>query len=948
MSRWICLAAFASLCLLASPFDAETRRLTAELQNPDAGTRAGAAEALGYLRATMVAERLVTALGDSDTGVRRNAALSLAWCGRRRQIPPLLDALSDPDWSVRQSAAVALANLTGQDLPFDALADTGERAAQETAWRQWWHRLPANGIPPECREILSAPTVRNLATGCAATASTTYKGPVSALTDPNDGSFWQTKNVPCPQYATIDLGKRRRIGYVAVSQYDERFCMTDYELSVSDDGTRFESILRKRKLSPATLGIAFVPRAARYVRIISHASKWATYPTTWRSVEIYASKPKLVDPLPRIRAARALAALGGPGDSPLLVQALQPYRSRTPTEAEERQSVQTALRALGRTGGPEALDTLCAFLKSTHFARYAADALGELGDAKAIAPLIAAYPLYARPLNRSGARHVPRDDVPKLEPIDRMYETPYAIAAALSRLAGNSHRDQLLTITPLLLANIPGDFDGMMLYEPEAGHRVTAHLIELAGLRQVAVAIALRALGCEGASMPGAHPELVPTIQKLAVAAPGDVPYGATWLCALALPDEYTAELRHLLRHPNGWVRINAAKALLFTTAREARPDIVSLLKTSKPEAAYGYNGKFLFRTKSQGQDEYNAPSPCWREAFTRSLAVLGTEEDVPLLHSLLEDDRNVLEVQTAAAEALAGIGGDEAITTLRKAARAHPFHSVRLLARERLTNQGIPWEAPMARPTSPVAEAVPEPGAVTDFVFIRGPNAMPNDFQIDIWRQTYSTTDTGPTYRLGRSLWVLEIGDHGPQTQCLVDAGKGWVADCEVSWDGTRIIFAQRGGDSDPWWHLYEVRPNGSGFRQLTRGPYHDVGPTYLPDGRIVFSTSRSGARDEYHGYPATGLAVMQPDGSGIHCIGFNVGRDDEPAIMPDGRIVFGRLELFYSRLKTERTLHAVFPDGTGDVTLYGPERREFWRQITAQSKERWWAEVAPRHRVL
>ncbi|MFQ5808220.1 MAG: hypothetical protein ACE5JM_01265, partial [Armatimonadota bacterium] len=174
------------------------------------------------------------------------------------------------------------------------------------------------------------------------------------------------------------------------------------------------------------------------------------------------------------------------------------------------------------------------------------------------------------------------------------------------------------------------------------------------------------------------------------------------------------------------------------------------------------------------------------------------------------------------------------------------------------------------------------------------------------------------------------------------------YVADCEVSWDAQRIVFARRGGDADPWWHIYQIRADGDELQQITSGPYHDVQPCYLPDGRIVFSTSRVGMRDEYHGYYATGLAVMRPDGSDIRHIGFNLGRDDEPSVLDDGRIVFGRLELFYSRLKTERTVHAVFPDGTHDVTLYGPERRDFWRRVTVRSGEKWWGEVPPRHRVL
>ena len=95
------------------------------------------------------------------------------------------------------------------------------------------------------------------------------------------------------------------------------------------------------------------------------------------------------------------------------------------------------------------------------------------------------------------------------------------------------------------------------------------------------------------------------------------------------------------------------------------------------------------------------------------------------------------------------------------------------------------------------------------------------------------------------------------------------------------------------------------------------------------MFTSTRSGLRDEYHGYPAAGLAVMNCDGSDIHVIGFNLGGDRDPSVLPDGRIVFSRLDVFYSRLKAEVTVQACFPDGTKNVMLYGPERRGFWMGV-------------------
>jgi len=93
----------------------------------------------------------------------------------------------------------------------------------------------------------------------------------------------------------------------------------------------------------------------------------------------------------------------------------------------------------------------------------------------------------------------------------------------------------------------------------------------------------------------------------------------------------------------------------------------------------------------------------------------------------------------------------------------------------------------------------------------------------------------------------------------------------------------------------------------------------------------------------------VMNADGSDIRPIATNIGRDNEPALLHDGRIVFSRLEVFYSRNKTELTLHAAQPDGTQDMVLYGPERRKFWRDLDHGPRTPADRQEAPlTHRVL
>ena len=945
-----------------NPYTRQVIEQVDKLKAADASVRAGAAESLGYLRAYGSEQALVTMLQDPDALVRREAAMSLAWCGGREAVGPLLRAMADEDWVVRQAAWVSLTNLTGMEFAFDSVASQSDRDQHMAVWLSWWQGVGHGEAPSQVYGLLDGfPYLdeNNVALGCDVTASSTYKGPVDVLTDGDlGGMYWQTKNVAYPQHCTVDLGRARPVSCVVVHQYSKGFGMSDYELSVSLDGESFTRVTREKKASDPRLVFNFALQQVRHIRITSHASANRTYPTTFFEIEV---RPKhdtkasrAVDFLRFERGVRALGVLGSEKACSAIVKVLTGYVSRSSDDFNEKALVQASIRALGRLGYEQGVTLLIECLDNPKWARYAADALGDSPSQRVCAALLKAYPQYARDIRRAAPRRLPRDDHPSLEPADRMYETPYAVAAALCRMPwkGQENLGTLRKMVPLLAANIPSDFDGAMLYEPEAHQLVAAYLFERAGMRAVACEAIFKVLGCDVdqgllASEGGG------ALVALASVSPGDIPFAATWIPSVCVTQDTVPRLVTLLGHENGWVRINAAKALMFMNARDAAGPIGRLLADSRAEGEYGYFGEYLFTNMTkQGQAEYNDKPPRWRQAYARALGRLGAKAYVPLLKGILFDDKNVLEVQQAALFALDELGTAEAIEAMVRAEAQHPFHSMRLFAREFLWRRDLLDERLLDQPVKGGRRTVPRTtvaqGEPEGVVFIKGNNSMPNDFQIDIWRQTYSTTDSGPAYRMGNNLFVLRPMRPNGEVVQLTHFEAGYVADCEVSWDGDRVVFSHRGGARDPWWHVWEIGVDGSGLRQLTFGPYHDVGPVYLPDGRIAFSSSRLGMRDEYHGYYATGLTVMNGDGSDVHCIGINLGRDNEPAILNDGRIVFGRLELFYSRLKTEIVLEAVFPDGTKNVTLYGPEKRDLWRQVTVDSRETWWGEVAPRHRVL
>ena len=78
-------------------------------------------------------------------------------------------------------------------------------------------------------------------------------------------------------------------------------------------------------------------------------------------------------------------------------------------------------------------------------------------------------------------------------------------------------------------------------------------------------------------------------------------------------------------------------------------------------------------------------------------------------------------------------------------------------------------------------------------------------------------------------------------------------ISDPAVSFDGKKILFSMRPpGGTDR--NIYEINADGTGLRQVTSGGGHDFDPLYLPDGRVLFTSTRANEMDEYnHALSAT-----------------------------------------------------------------------------------------------
>ena len=172
---------------------------------------------------------------------------------------------------------------------------------------------------------------------------------------------------------------------------------------------------------------------------------------------------------------------------------------------------------------------------------------------------------------------------------------------------------------------------------------------------------------------------------------------------------------------------------------------------------------------------------------------------------------------------------------------------------------------------------------------------------------------------------------------------GQGAVRDLDVSPDGTKVIFSLRlplmenlanDDPKQPNWHIYEYDAGTKAVTQLTNDDItagHDVGGHFLPNGNIVFSSTRQIAtqailidegRPQYQAVTSNQqqaiflLHVMNPDGTNIHQISFNTNHDFAPSVLVNGQVVFSRWD---TENGDEMSLYLSNPDGSGEQLYYG-----------------------------
>ena len=180
---------------------------------------------------------------------------------------------------------------------------------------------------------------------------------------------------------------------------------------------------------------------------------------------------------------------------------------------------------------------------------------------------------------------------------------------------------------------------------------------------------------------------------------------------------------------------------------------------------------------------------------------------------------------------------------------------------------------------------------------------------------------------------------------------GQYAVKDVEIAYDGSMVVFSMRGpvdinlaldDEDQPTWNIWVYEIATATLRRviasdLTASLGHDLAPHFLPDGRIVFTSTRQvrskailldegkpqySAQDEDDNEPAFLLHVMNDDGTGIEQVSYNQSHDFDPSVMSNGQLVFARWD--NAPRNDAVNLYRMNPDGSSLELLYGKQSHE------------------------
>ena len=126
--------------------------------------------------------------------------------------------------------------------------------------------------------------------------------------------------------------------------------------------------------------------------------------------------------------------------------------------------------------------------------------------------------------------------------------------------------------------------------------------------------------------------------------------------------------------------------------------------------------------------------------------------------------------------------------------------------------------------------------------------------------------------------------------------------------------------------YHLYRVSTDGSGLTQLTFGKFSDFSPCELPDGSLIFISTRRGGYtmgDTNGQTPVFTLFRLDRDGTKPYRLSPHVDHEWDPVIAHDGGLIYTRWDIWDRGYISGMGLFRSMPDGRDPRSILANYRK-------------------------
>ena len=182
--------------------------------------------------------------------------------------------------------------------------------------------------------------------------------------------------------------------------------------------------------------------------------------------------------------------------------------------------------------------------------------------------------------------------------------------------------------------------------------------------------------------------------------------------------------------------------------------------------------------------------------------------------------------------------------------------------------------------------------------------------------------------FKRGGQLCLGTVLENGTiQHEVLLEKPAGAICYPALSWDASTLVFSMREDFESDSYYLYALDMATRRVRQLTfplrkndrPWPVANCEPAFLPDGRIVFTSTRDVHISDCWYRAGGNIYCCDADGGNIRRLTFDQLMSNHPQVLDDGRIVFTRWEYNDRNALFAHPLISMNPDGTAQTVFYG-----------------------------